>query len=89
MPTASGPGRIQPGSREIASPMIGNSTKVEASTSACSRQCETPAITVYQALGGIASSASQFQVKPSPGELQTIYSTIAADISHGSSSLIN
>jgi hypothetical protein len=52
-------------------------------------KAETPAISVYQALGGIASSASQFQVKPSPGELQTIYSNIAADISHGSSSLIN
>jgi hypothetical protein len=50
---------------------------------------EAPGITVYQALGAIATNASMFHVKPSAGELQTIYSTIAADISHGSSSLIN
>jgi hypothetical protein len=50
---------------------------------------ESPGINVYQALGAIASSPSMFHVKPSAGELQTIYSAIAADISHGSSSLIN
>jgi hypothetical protein len=50
---------------------------------------EKPAITVYQALGGIASDSTKFLVKPNPGELQTIYSTIAMDISQGSSSLIN
>jgi Flp pilus assembly protein TadG len=49
---------------------------------------ESPAITVYEALGGIASSSDKFLVKPSPGELQTIYTTIAEDISAGSSSLI-
>jgi Flp pilus assembly protein TadG len=54
-----------------------------------SRAAETPAITVYQALGGIASSPSQFFVRPTAGELQTIYASIAQDISHGSSSLIN
>ena len=46
MPTASGPGRIQPGSREMASPMIGNRMKVEVNTSACSRQWAMPAMTV-------------------------------------------
>jgi Flp pilus assembly protein TadG len=54
-----------------------------------SGKAESPAITVYQALGGIASSPSQFLVRPGPGELQTIYSAVAEDISHGSSSLIN
>jgi von Willebrand factor type A domain-containing protein len=49
---------------------------------------ENPAITVYQALGGMASSSDKFLVKPNPGELQTIYTTIAEDISAGSSSLI-
>lgn len=49
---------------------------------------ESPAITVYQALGGIASDSSKFFIKPDPGEMETIYTTIAADIAHGSSSLI-
>jgi hypothetical protein len=53
------------------------------------RGAETPAITVRQALQGIASSPDKFLVRPQPGELQTIYSAIAQDISHGSSSLIN
>ena len=50
---------------------------------------EQPAITVYDALRGIATDPSHFLEKPDPGELQTIYSTIAQDISHGSSSLID
>ena len=49
---------------------------------------ESPPITVYQALQGIASSSDKFLVKPNPGELQTIYTTIAEDIAAGSSSLI-
>jgi hypothetical protein len=49
---------------------------------------EAPAITVYDALGGIASDPTKFFVKPSAGQLQTIYSAIAQDIGHGSSSLI-
>jgi Flp pilus assembly protein TadG len=49
---------------------------------------ESPSITVYQALQGIASSSDKFFNKPSPGELQTIYTTIAEDIAAGSSSLI-
>lgn len=56
---------------------------------AVANKAEAPAITVYQALGGIASSPSQFLVRPGPGELQTIYSSVAEDIAHGSSSLIN
>jgi Putative Flp pilus-assembly TadE/G-like/von Willebrand factor type A domain len=51
-------------------------------------KAETPAITVYGALGGIASDPSKFFVKPNPGQLQSIYTAIAQDISHGSSSLI-
>jgi Putative Flp pilus-assembly TadE/G-like/von Willebrand factor type A domain len=53
------------------------------------RGAETPAITVRQALQGIASSPDKFLERPQPGELQTIFSSIAQDISHGSSSLIN
>src|SRR5690348_7572546 len=49
---------------------------------------ESPAITVYQALGGIATNSSDFYVQPNPGSLQGIYTQIAQDISHGSSSLI-
>ena len=49
---------------------------------------ESPAITVYQALQGMASTSDKFLVKPSSGELQTIYTAIAEDISAGSSSLI-
>ena len=49
---------------------------------------ESPAITVYDALQGIATTPDKFLVKPNPGELQTIYSAIAEDISAGSSSLI-
>ena len=51
-------------------------------------KAEAPAITVYQALGGIASDPSKFFVKPTTGQLQTIYTAIAQDIGHGSSSLI-
>lgn len=50
---------------------------------------ESPAITVRQALTQIASSPDKFLERPGPGELQTIYSAVAQDIAHGSSSLIN
>jgi Flp pilus assembly protein TadG len=49
---------------------------------------ESPAITINQALQGIASNPSNYFVKPAPGSLQGIYTAIAQDISHGSSSLI-
>jgi hypothetical protein len=50
---------------------------------------ESPAITVRQALTQIATSPDKFLERPGPGELQTIYSAVAQDIAHGSSSLIN
>jgi Flp pilus assembly protein TadG len=50
---------------------------------------ESPAITVRQALAQIASSPDKFLERPGPGELQTIYSAVAQDIAHGTSSLIN
>jgi Flp pilus assembly protein TadG len=50
---------------------------------------ESPAITVRQALTQIASSPDKFLERPGPGELQTIYSAVAQDIAHGTSSLIN
>ena len=49
---------------------------------------ESPAITINQALQGIASNPGNYFVKPAPGSLQGIYTAIAQDISHGSSSLI-
>jgi hypothetical protein len=48
---------------------------------------EKPAITVYDALGGIASSPGNFYVKPTPGQLNTIYTSIAQDIARGTSAL--
>jgi Flp pilus assembly protein TadG len=50
---------------------------------------ESPAITVREALQGIASTPDKFLERPDAGQLQTIYAAIAQDISHGSSSLIN
>jgi hypothetical protein len=48
---------------------------------------EKPAITVYGALGGIATTPSNFYVKPTPGQLNSIYTDIAKDIAKGTSSL--
>ncbi len=50
---------------------------------------EAPAITVYQAMTGMASSASDFYNQPTPGQLNTIYTQVASDLGHGASSLIN
>jgi Flp pilus assembly protein TadG len=50
---------------------------------------ESPSITVRSAMTQIASSPDKFLERPGPGELQTIYSAVAQDIAHGSSSLIN
>jgi hypothetical protein len=44
---------------------------------------------VRQALAQIASAPDKFLERPGPGELQTIYSAVAQDIAHGTSSLIN
>ena len=49
---------------------------------------ESPAITIRQALGGIASVPANYFEKPNPGQLTGIYNAIAQDIAHGSSSLI-
>ncbi|HZR96693.1 MAG TPA: pilus assembly protein TadG-related protein [Gaiellaceae bacterium] len=48
---------------------------------------ERPAITVYDALGGIASTPAGFFVKPTPGQLNTIYTDIAKDLAKGTSAL--
>ena len=50
---------------------------------------EKPAITVYQAMAGMASSAGDFYNQPTPGQLNTIYTQVASDLGHGASSLIN
>ncbi len=50
---------------------------------------EKPAITVYQAMAGIASAAGNFYNQPTPGQLNTIYTQVASDLGHGASSLIN
>jgi putative Flp pilus-assembly TadE/G-like protein/VWA domain-containing protein len=48
---------------------------------------EKPAITVYDALTGIATSPADFYNKPTPGQLNTIYTDIAKDIAKGTSAL--
>jgi Putative Flp pilus-assembly TadE/G-like/von Willebrand factor type A domain len=50
---------------------------------------ESPAITAYQALEGIASGPAHFHNKPSAGQLRTIFTAIAADMSRGSAALID
>lgn len=42
---------------------------------------ESPSITAYQAIQGIASGTDKFFNQPSAGQLQTIYTQIAAEIS--------
>jgi hypothetical protein len=50
---------------------------------------EVPAITAYSALQQIASRPDTFYDKPSPGQLRTIFTDIAADIAKGTSALID
>jgi len=50
---------------------------------------EKPAITVYQAMQGMASASTDFYNQPTPGQLNTIYTQVASDLGHGASSLIN
>jgi len=50
---------------------------------------EMPAITAYAALQQIATSTAHFYNKPDPGQLRTIFNQIAADMSRGSSALID
>jgi hypothetical protein len=50
---------------------------------------ESPTITAYQALQQIASGPAHFYNKPSAGQLRTIFTAIAADMSRGSAALID
>jgi hypothetical protein len=50
---------------------------------------ESPAITAYSALQQIASGPTTFYDKPTPGQLRTIFTDIAADIAKGTSALID
>jgi hypothetical protein len=50
---------------------------------------ETPAITAYQALQQMASNAQTFYNQPSAGQLNTLFSQVAADIQRGSAGLID
>jgi len=53
------------------------------------RAPEQPAITAAQALPQIASSPSNFYNKPDPGQLNTIFTSIASDILQGTSRLVD
>jgi hypothetical protein len=48
---------------------------------------EKPTITVTQALQAIATSPANFYNQPTPGQLNTIYTSIAEDINQGTSAL--
>jgi Flp pilus assembly protein TadG len=50
---------------------------------------EQPPITAYQALQQIASSPSAFYNQPNAGQLRTIFTEIAADISRGAAGLVD
>ena len=50
---------------------------------------ESPAMTPAQALVQIASNAGNYYNKPDTGQLNTIFTAIAADISTGKSKLID
>jgi hypothetical protein len=41
---------------------------------------ETPSISAYDALSAIATSPDTFYNKPGPGELKTIFTKIASDV---------
>lgn len=49
---------------------------------------ESPSITAYQALQGIASSSDTFYVQPTPGQLSTLFEQVAADIGRGAARLV-
>jgi hypothetical protein len=50
---------------------------------------ESPAITAASAIQQIASSPAAFFNKPSPGQLKSIFTEIAADLARGTSALID
>ncbi|HEY7206696.1 MAG TPA: vWA domain-containing protein [Gaiellaceae bacterium] len=50
---------------------------------------ESPSITAEGALQAIASDPSDFYNQPSPGQLNTLFGQVAADILHGTSKLVD
>jgi Flp pilus assembly protein TadG len=50
---------------------------------------EQPPITAFQALQQIATGPETFYNQPSPGQLKTIFTAIASDISRGSAGLVD
>ena len=87
------PGRSPPRTsrRRRARPSTRSATRPTTTPAAAGRTpaaVESPAITIDQALSGIASNPSNYFKTPTPGSLKGIYTAIAQDISHGSSSLI-
>jgi Putative Flp pilus-assembly TadE/G-like len=50
---------------------------------------EQPPITAYQALQQIATGPETFYNQPTPGQLKTIFTQIASDISRGSAGLVD
>jgi len=50
---------------------------------------ESPAITPDQALAAMASTPANYYVRPDAGQLNTIFTQVAADISAGSSRLVD
>ena len=58
------------------------------SGSRCFRRRRAQA-TAYQALQQIASNAQSFYNQPTPGQLNTLFSQVAADIQRGSAGLID
>ncbi|MGZ8687303.1 MAG: vWA domain-containing protein, partial [Gaiellaceae bacterium] len=50
---------------------------------------ESPAITAYQALQQIASNPGAFYNQPTPGQLRTVFTQVASDLSRGSAGLID
>jgi hypothetical protein len=53
------------------------------------RAPEVPAITADSALRQIASSPGNYYQKPTPGQLNTIFTSIASDILQGTSRLVD
>ena len=50
---------------------------------------EQPAITAEQALLGIAGGPAHFYNQPDPGQLRTIFTSVARDILSGQSRLVD
>jgi hypothetical protein len=53
------------------------------------RTLEEPSITAEEAMRGMASSGGYFYNQPDAGQLNTIYTAVAADILHGTSKLVD